>query len=215
MILKGFDRSTMLKCRLINSDWKAAVDSLQEKKVLSNWLTWNATDPLDKDLFQIMPTVQVDNGGASWGTNFVYLCAAIKEAAFEDGYNPFPSKSLCIALREPTGYLSSRWYNDLDNFLGLERVEMHLFLIDHGHHLTSLALYKTRLTPDQMLQIINHVPNLKALTLIWIVVGSHSAPLRSKFFRENPIVNALPMLTHLRVQSHYYDDGLIHWLIDG
>jgi len=177
----------MLKCRLINSDWKVVVDSLQEKKVLSNWMTWNTTNPFNQDLFQIMPTVQVDNQFASRVDNFVCRHAAIKESAFENGYNPFPSKSLCIR------YTNKKIVEDLDR-----NAEMHLFLTDHGHHLTSLALHKTDVTPVQLLQIVNHLPNLKTLTLIRIYFRGYFVDLR-KFFQDNPLMNGLPMFNHLRV----------------
>jgi len=172
MILREMDQRTMLMCRLINSDWKAVVDSLQEKKILSNWLTWNTTNPFDQDLFQMMPTVQVANRFVSQGDNYVYRDAAITESAFEDGYNPFPFKALCICYRKKKKYL--------------DRTGMHFFLMDHGHHLTSLALHKTRVPPSQLLQILNHLPNLKVLTLIQIILSHYAR----NFFQENPIVNA-------------------------
>jgi len=200
--LKQLDRSTMLKCKLINSSWKAVVDSLQEKEVLSNWMTWNATDPLDKDLFQIMPIVQMVNSVGD--KNFIYRHGAIKEESFEDGYNPFPSKSLCIDVWQPSSSNNPKLY-------GLDRMEMHLFLIEHGHHLTCLALHKTPVTPGQLLQILRYLPNLKALTLFQIFLGDSV----EQFLKENPLVDGLPKLTHLRVQTTLIDNGLIQWLVDG
>jgi len=217
MILKGMDRKTMLNCRLINSDWKAVVDSLQEKEVLSNWMNWNPDDPLDKYRFQMprsMRTAQVVDG--NWEAeepNYLYRHAAIKEGAFDNSYNPFPSRSLCISLWEPLRNLSGWWSNNPNNFHGLlDRMEMHLFIIDYGHHLTSLALCKIKLTPDQLLKIFYHLPNLKALTLfqIWLDSGDNLP----NFFNENPIVNGLPMLTQLRVHAQRNDEGLIQWLVD-
>jgi len=213
MILKGMDRNTMLKCRLINSDWKAVVDSLLEKAILSNWQIWNATDPFDKDLFQIMPIVQAVNEEGWMDMNYVYRHDAIKQDTSEDGYNPFLFKSLQQQTR--SRYPSMLHYNSWKALEGLDQMEMHLFLIEYGHHLTSLALHQTKMNPPELFQISNHLPNLKALTLIRIVLAwTTSTDDILQFFRENQLVNALPALTHLRVQTGHNDQGLLQWLLD-
>jgi len=212
MILRKMDRSTMLKCRLINSYWKAVVDSLQEKRILSSWLTWNATDAFDKDIFRIMPTLEVFNGYGAKIPDYLNCHSALKEEAFKNGYNPFPNKSLCIYPYDDSHIFDApaprEWYFEMRDLIGREGIEMYLFLIDHGHHLTSLALHKIRVKPAQLHQILNHLPNLKALTLFDIWFRDHI----DQFFNENPLEDGLPMLTHLRVQTS--GPAWIQWLVD-
>jgi len=162
----------------------------------------------DKDLFPVMPIVgrvghQLEN--------LIFRPVAVEEGAFEDGYNPFPNKSLCISFRKPEQ--KGRNKKQKKRFTILERVEMDQFLINHGHLLTSLALHKTAVTPAQLVQILPSLSNLKALTLHQIEIGC-SAEEAKKFLEENPIVkgNALPSLTHLRV--FFCDLAVIQWLVN-
>jgi len=207
MIVKLIDKVTMRDCRLINKDWKKAVDYrlCLEKTIFSNWMTWGITRIIDRDLFPLMPTacsvkgiVQMEETGYEvWSENFVLRHAALRKSAFEnDYYSPFPNKSLCISQGKPE---QCEWYQERKNYADQDRVEMDTFLIQHGHHLFSLVLQKTAMTPTQLLKIVGHLPNLKALTVDQMEIGCSSATAK-KFFKEHPIdANVLPKLTHLRV----------------
>jgi len=111
-----------------------------------------------------MPTVQLINGA-----DFLYCHSAIKEEAFENGYNPFPNKSLCIALFDDSNMRdmedACEQYYQLRDLIGRERMEMSLFLIDHGHNLTSLALHKIKVKPAQLHKILDHLPNVKTSSM--------------------------------------------------
>jgi len=174
MFLKRLDKSSMLKRRLANFQWNALVESLQERKILSNRITWDATKKTDKDLFPFMPIA------GQVGHQLEKLIC--RPAAVEPGYNPFPNKSLCTAFRKPEQKGRNKKQKKR-RLAYLERVDMDQFLINHGQLLTSLALHETAVTPVQLVQIMQNLSNLKGLTLYLIEVGRSA--------EENPIVKQM------------------------
>ncbi|CAL8128916.1 unnamed protein product [Orchesella dallaii] len=196
------DRKSLLKCRQINTFWRAATDSYLERACLSNWTTWRPSTTVDLlKPFPVLPFAPYRhmNKGKNNSTicNFVYC----PKELLRHQRNPFPTRSLTLSkLPDMTNIKEN---DDTSAWRVTPR-----FLRKFGAYLTSLVIHDTLVSMSQLENMLVSLVNLRALTFSKV-----------KKVEELDIFEASPenitissKLTHFRALENVSPD-IVQWFI--
>ncbi|CAL8129297.1 unnamed protein product [Orchesella dallaii] len=163
-----------LNCREVNSHWKSGIESVLEKKSISTWKTMpfpvtihNMTsEPRTLGhVFVIKPK------GEHTPMESAYLPPALE--LWEEKENPFPSRSLVLTSDLAHSYIT---YLKSRRARGTQVIGLVPFFSMVGEHLTSLILATVTLSSKTLVGILENTPELKALSLIRVLIPQEISP---------------------------------------
>ncbi|CAL8133423.1 unnamed protein product [Orchesella dallaii] len=198
MIMNNLDdKSSKLRCRLVNSKWRAAVNSSLERETLSSWTSRTF---FEESVFEPpFPKMRILNYLDYRGLLTSNFLNCPLDFAKTLG-NPFPSKSLCISPQNRWGYRKSNRKS---------RVKMFKVFTLFGSHLTSFHLHGVKVTGALMNLVLKLLENLRALTLSSIRIDEDSLNLSGRLL----VVSPPPNLQYLRL-ININDSDFIQFFVD-
>ncbi|CAL8115728.1 unnamed protein product [Orchesella dallaii] len=203
---ENYERSNLsyLNCRQVCSRWRSVMDNELEKNALSIWKT------IMRPVSSIGLEAEPPNTGCIYvlkredrfkPVEIVFLPPPLCVLSFREKGNPFPSKCLKLTAarvddedwEDPTRVLIPAWSKS-SRTIGIIP-----FFSKVGEYLTSLILKAVTLTPETLIGILENTPNIKALSLIKVLLVVELDKINCAH------LPALPDLHHVRLflKRHY------------
>ncbi|CAL8127601.1 unnamed protein product [Orchesella dallaii] len=177
------DQKTLLRCRLVSTEWKAVVDNLLEKRRLSLWTVW------DPKLYLGVPCLSPRIWAVPQSHDSEYSTHLVVPPVIKGKItgNPFPQKSVAIIGFDRSHWDENRVCPELKH---KAKVKLVPTLEANGDFLTSLIFHDMTLNFCDLKSVLNSMLLLKAITF---------SKIKLNFENEGEDLKISPHLTHLQL----------------